>query len=187
MTVTNGAFNMLATIPEALIKMSSLWLDYQNNGSVLHYNVEAQISSYIERALKEIVHIYGLSINICPCLRGNDYIPDIWILTLHDVPLAVIEVKKPLVTNTGAPHTTRFASASYGQLSVYMIMLRKRYGIIAPIGILTTYTSWEFCWLDNSNDVALATDLDSIRNITSFTEPGTTYVSTSILSFIHQY
>ena len=117
---------------------------------ILDYTNEAGIRGYVTIIYKEILRYAGLQyvIKIREETSLLSLRPDHLVLNNpKNVPIGVSEVKPPLKDSRPRP-------SSFGQLFNYLLILKHRYGIKEPFGILTTYESFFICWLKKGNQGA---------------------------------
>lgn len=180
--LTLDSFEQLASIPRATKVADSVLWHISDKAGGLSYNRENEVSTFVSHALDDIILACGMDIDVERERSLDTLVPDVWVLTLHKIPLAVIEVKKPCLIDESQ---SQLPLSAYHQLNQYLVMLHNTHGVQTPFGILTTYTHWIICWLDNGNKIAKATDLNVIRNIKSFAQPGTKYVLDSFFYSRH--
>lgn len=72
--------------------------------------------------------------------------PDFLILTLDEIPVGVVEVKKPQDRHDSEENERRML----GQLFDYMMILRATFNLSHVIGIFSRYSDWYFCSLDEN-------------------------------------
>jgi hypothetical protein len=84
---------------------------------------------------------------------------DVWVVSSAGIPRGVVEVKMPGPERD--PEAPLRSELNFGQLYDYM-MVCKTFGLSHVFGLLTTYSHWRVCWLDDDvgNACALQTTAD---------------------------
>jgi len=122
----------------------------------LEYSNEAGITDHIKLVLWDALNILQLeNLRISPEHYMAGTRSDILIIWGKlGTPVGAIEVKIPnndLEADATHPMSNEIF---HGQLFDYLAILRYTYGVRHPFGIATTYQSWRFCWLPESDEVA---------------------------------
>jgi hypothetical protein len=150
--VYDGEFNLLSMddISHTKAKESAIF-----SNTTLEYSAEEDVQSYVKAVLTDMIFAAKLNgtLRVAQNLAISELKADFWILHLNGFPLAAVEVKKPGLSEDQM-------SFPYGQLFDYMIRIRSFYGLRCIFGILTDFNTWRICWLPDSNNAAIANQLD---------------------------
>lgn len=133
---------------------STIWAGLHRQSDCLHWGSESDIQFHVRRVLEDIIIAAGLY-NIVMCfseLGVAQLCVDIWVVLANDIPIGVVEVKKP---GKDIMESTRV----HGQICDYMLRLRHFYGIAWVFGIVSTYKQWRFYWLPDCSDIAATTEI----------------------------
>ncbi|CAN0211480.1 unnamed protein product, partial [Ectocarpus fasciculatus] len=82
---------------------------------------------------------------------------DIWVICCNGYPVGAVEIKKPRKDKSSA--STFHHPKVQGQLFDYMLRIRSFHGLRHVFGIMTDFEDWRICWLPDSDEAALATEL----------------------------
>ena len=157
-----------ACLPDSVIRprraVSTLHQVLLSEGGSYIYSGEAGIAGLVERALSDVAQACGLNgmytIQWETTIAGGDR-PDLLFLrnSATRKVLGFCEVKKPGRAEPLAKPKIR------GQMFDYLLQMRLDYGILCPLGILTTFEQWWVCWLDDaaSHAAAQASELAAVR------------------------
>ena len=130
----------------------------------LTYATEADLQMVILKVLKDMVTASKLHIHFIAEMNLTDQKADFWVLSLNGFPIGAVEVKKPYCSTSAKEiHKSKIDENKkffYGQLFDYLVLARSFYGLTNMLGILTNYDEWEICWLPDSDQCALSTDLN---------------------------
>lgn len=125
--------------------------DLQDSKNYVRYSTEADIQSYVEDYLKDVLRGVGLQSKVNIFRQASlslELKADIWIVkSMTGRPIGVIEVKSPsdnILENKKV----------CGQLFDYMVKLRTSYGQCELIGVLTNLKEWRFGWFRDSAVIA---------------------------------
>ena len=114
------------------------------NGQIT-YVTENDISLTVRSFVGSVVDALGLSgdIKVYTEIGVFKLRPDLWVITLHAMPIGVIEVKKPdiLANETALDHPNVL-----GELYDFMKHLPNFYGVSPAFGIVTNLNAWRIAW-----------------------------------------
>lgn len=150
---------------------SALWVKSNYYPDAFECNEETGVVSHVHDVIFEIAKAYKVPVKLRREMTSFDIRPGILILLSSDnTPLAIIEVKSPSssdlekVDDVLKQDLACEKHSVYGQIYKYLVLLREKFGIAAPIGIVTTYNWWSFCSLDNASHITEAVGtLDELR------------------------
>ena len=136
------------------------------SGDALHHSGEHSIQTHAINVLKDVIYELGLNhaVRMVPEVETFKLRPDAWVMTVHGVPIGVVEVKNP-----GDKAMTD--KRVIGELFDYMMVLPNFCGTKQCFGILTTYKQWRVCWLDDDASNAHARAPVELEQENAFTTP----------------
>lgn len=124
--------------------------------AAMKYNSENEVEQFVHLYVRDLLHAMGIS--DVEVRKGIEIIrlrPDLWLLTLNNIPILAIEVKKP---QTGILDHPKVVS----QLAQYMKIYRSFRGLCQVFGVLTTFREWKLIWLPDCDDYAASTSLEGV-------------------------
>ena len=82
---------------------------------------------------------------------------DILSISCNECPVGAVEILKPI--RYSSTESTFNSTKVQGKLLDYMLSIRSFHGLRYVFSIITDCDNWRICWLPDSDDAALATDL----------------------------
>jgi hypothetical protein len=123
----------------------------------LTYGAEADVQSLCRTVLEDMIFATNLGneISLKAELEIAELKADFWVISIGSkFPIGAVEVKKP-----GKP-SEEDEKINYGQLFDYMARIRSFHGLGSVLGIYTNFNEWRICWFPDSDECALAEDLE---------------------------
>jgi hypothetical protein len=123
------------------------------------YSTEMDICNLVHDVFIDMLNIanLGSELKLRCDLEIASLRADIWVICCNGYPVGAVEIKKPRKDKSSP--TTFNRPKVQGQLFDYMLRIRSFHGLRHVFGIMTDFEDWRICWLPDSNDAALATQL----------------------------
>lgn len=150
-----------ATQKEFGLAPSTIWDEIKNQqsyliptrGNKIVYSSENDIAGVVKVFLTALIRALDLdyAVEIHSEVGTFDIRPDMWVVTIHGIPVGVIEVKKPDIPGgvEGLKHPNVL-----GELYDFMKHLPNFYGVAPAFGIVTNLNCWRMAWIpDEEGDV----------------------------------
>ena len=126
------------------------------------YVTENDIALTVRSFVASIVDALGLSgdIKVYTEIGVFKLRPDLWVVTLHAMPIGVIEVKKPdiLGNETALDHPNVL-----GELYDFMKHLPNFYGVSPAFGIVTNLNAWRIAWFPDAETDRFAAEEEEVE------------------------
>ncbi|KYQ92301.1 hypothetical protein DLAC_06263 [Tieghemostelium lacteum] len=145
---------------------SLIWTTYKVTGNSLRWASENDIAQLVVAVIRDIIQSLELESRIhCQSeVTVNGLRSDMWVLICDDIPIGVVEVKKPSNVGPTEANVEMDNQHVHGQIYDYMLLLSNMHGQKNVFGIVSTYAQWRCYWLFNTFTVM--TDSVSKPNIT---------------------
>lgn len=142
---TLGSFELLDNIPVPHRTHPICWtLAASYPRQLLPWNSESSIAEHVSIVLQELLSSFGLDqfhVYAEAHVTAAHRLDRVLALRVCNYPIGFIELKIPSRKITGY---------QFGQAWCYLQKLRDFHGVLDPICIITSYTSWYICWLSDS-------------------------------------
>lgn len=156
-----------------------------DDSDVVPYASENDVAALVRTIVSDIANAIGVEIKVYSEIAAFGVRPDLWVMFSNNLPIGVIEVKKPDLKTSKTDVLDE--PTVLGEIYDFMMQLPNFYGTYPIFGMLTTMEKWRFCWFPGEHtDYAdvdtyaakqeehlslLSTPKKSTSGITMFTSP----------------
>ena len=130
--------------------ISTCWHDVKNE--TVEYAAENDVAHRTVLVLRDLISALGLGCKVFSEVGTFGVRPDLWVLTVHNTPVGVVEVKRPDKERKAVGDTILDQTTVLGELYDFALQLPNFYGVQPVFALLTTFETWQVCWL-GSEDV----------------------------------
>ena len=165
--------------PDVYVTECSLWTrDYLPQSKPLTINTEFDAAHYIRSILGDAIYAAKLKLRLsAEVTLSSRFRTDFLVLRQNGLPVGVIEVKKP--DKSDLMEQTQI----FGELFDYMMFLKSTYNIQRVFGILTRYSDWYVCWLEDTPSPASSSSPSSPPPMRRYQEGIAPFMHAIILSY----
>ena len=124
------------------------------------WNNESSIEHWVRLVLVDVVQLLNLQDEISICNQisltlVNHLIPDILVFAIEGKLIGICEVKRPSLLKNGDSKSEngdfeKLDPRLINQVTNYLLQLKNVYGVLYPIGVITTYNEWRICFLEEA-------------------------------------
>jgi hypothetical protein len=158
-TVKEKEFGLLG--PETFREIEKFSTKLEVIDGCISYVTENDVALTVRSFVSSIVDALGLSdqVKIFTEIGVFKLRPDLWVISLHAMPIGIIEVKKPdlLESETALEHPNVL-----GELYDFIKHLPNFYGVSPAFGIITNLNSWRIAWLPDEDTEKVAAQEEEI-------------------------